>query len=379
MTRQRDQILEGIAAGAPLIGPSTVHIDVTNACNAACITCWDHSPLLDEPRPISWKKQRLERSDFERIVDQLEAIGSVQSVILSGMGDPLVHPDIYQMIQRVKRAGWHVTVLSNLIAADITRLAASGVDQVLAGVHGATPRSYAAFHPGWAEMEFATLCRYLRVLHTAGVATRHVHVINRDNVHEIVDMVQLGHRFGADRVNFKLASLFAGTEQCGITAEQRDWLHTDGIARARSVAEQLGVACNLDLFAAQIDAARSHLRATTPIDEVGCFMGYLYTRITVDQTVLYCCNTQIQVGSLVDDDFSSLWFGPSWQALRTSLRAGHYLTGCDKCGKFEQNVKWSQRFRRHVGDDAWRRASGRALGAAPPSVTRTPPRLRVVK
>ena len=32
-------------------GPRTVHFDVTNACNAACITCWDHSPLLATPAP----------------------------------------------------------------------------------------------------------------------------------------------------------------------------------------------------------------------------------------------------------------------------------------------------------------------------------------
>lgn len=378
MKEHRREILDGIAAGAPRVGPSTVHIDVTNACNAACITCWDHSPLLDAPRPVSWKKQRMERGHFEGIVDQLEELGSVQSVIISGMGDPLVHPDIYEMLARVKRPGWHLTVLSNLIAADIHRLVDSGVDQVLAGVHGASPRTYVAFHPGWTEMEFSTLCRYLRDLSTAGIATRHVQVINRDNAHELVDMVGFGDRFGADRVNFKLASLYGGTEQCAITADQRDDLLRDGIPAARAEADVLGVACNLELFEDQVRAARSHLRATTPINEVGCFMGYVYTRITVDRTVLYCCNTQVEVGSLAADDFASLWFGDAWQRLRGQLRAGQYLVGCDKCGKFEQNVKWSERFREYAGDAAWHAATG-ANADGGPAMPRTPARLRVVK
>src|SRR5688572_25116933 len=109
------EILDGIAAGAPRTGPRTVHIDVTNACNAACITCWDHSPLLHDARSAAWKKRRIELPAFEALVDDLARLGSVKSIILSGMGDPLVHPDIYEMIARIKRHGWHLTVMTNLI------------------------------------------------------------------------------------------------------------------------------------------------------------------------------------------------------------------------------------------------------------------------
>jgi hypothetical protein len=93
---------------------------------------------------------------------------------------------------------------------------------------------------------------------------------------------------------------------------------------------------------------------------------------------LYCCNTQVEVGTLADDDFASLWYGPRWQQLREKLRAGHYLVGCDKCGKFEQNVKWSERFRDDAGDDAWRAAVGLVADDGP-TMPRTPTRLRVVE
>ena len=133
----RKAVLAGIAAGRPSIGPQTIHIDVTNACNAACITCWDHSPLLAAPRAPEWKKRRLELETFRAVVRDAAAMGSVRRLILSGMGDPLVHPDIYTMIREAKDLGWEVTILSNLVAADPDALVASGVDQVLAGVHGA--------------------------------------------------------------------------------------------------------------------------------------------------------------------------------------------------------------------------------------------------
>lgn len=354
-------VLDGIAAGAPLTGPRTVHIDVTNACNAACITCWDHSPLLVEGRSPAWKKRRIDLPMFEELVSDLAAMGSVKAIILSGMGDPLVHPDIYAMLARIKQQGWHLTVMTNLIAADIDRLAPAGVDQFLVGVHGATPTAYSAFHPGWDEREFFTLCSHLRRLMTTGASVRHVQVINRDTAPEFVDMVSFGARFRADRINFKLASLAGGTETCRITEEQRTWLAAEGIPKARALAAQLGVATNLDLFAQQLaagEAEDAHENATVPIADVGCFQGYVYTRITASLDVLYCCNTEVRVGSLDDAGFAELWRGPAWQALRDRMRRGDYMAGCERCGKFEQNVAWSKRVREELGEAVWREVTG---------------------
>ncbi|MEZ4219738.1 MAG: radical SAM protein [Polyangiaceae bacterium] len=341
----RERVLQGIAAGKPGTGPLTVHVDVTNACNAACITCWDHSPLLTQPRSAQWKRMRMEGAVFRRLIEELDALGSLQAVILSGMGDPLVHPEIYDFARVVKDRGKHLTLLTNLVAADIERLALSQVDQLLVGVHGASARSYLAFHPGFTEKHFNELCRYLRVLAQVGTTMRFVNVIDKDNAHELCDMVRFGKEFGAARVNFKLASLYAGTEACSVDADQLRTLANESISEAHALAERLGVQTNLDLFEQQVAAAQGSPRATTPIADVGCYMGHVYTRITVEGDVLYCCNTQVRVGHLDDAPFAELWQGAAWQALRKRLALGQYFPGCDKCGKFEQNVKWSERVR----------------------------------
>lgn len=379
MTRkeQRKAVLGGIAAGRPAIGPQTIHIDVTNACNAACITCWDHSPLLATPRPAAWKKRRLELETYRAVIRDAASMGSVRTLILSGMGDPLVHPDIYTMIREAKDLGWEVTVLSNLVAADPEALVASGVDQVLAGVHGASPRTYLAFHPGWEERHFAALCRALRALGRAGIATKHVQVINQDNARDLVEMVKFGHHFGAARINFKLASLDGGTEACGIDSDTLAWLRDSAVDEAHATATRLGVKTNLELFAAQLRGAADHARTTTPMDEVGCFMGYAYTRITVDLDALYCCNTEVHIGSLHDAPLSTLWFGAAWQAQRDALRQGRYAKGCDRCGKFEQNRAWSERVRTELGDATWRAVTGHNEPHAP-ALPRSGPRLPVV-
>ncbi|HMV70199.1 MAG TPA: radical SAM protein [Myxococcota bacterium] len=339
MSGWKERVLAGVAAGRPEVGPSSVHIDVTNGCNAACVTCWDHSPLLTEPRPAAWKRRRLPLDRLEAIVAQLDALGSVRHVVLSGMGEPLTHPDIYAMIAAVKARGWRLTLISNLVAADPERLAAAGVDDLLAGVQGATPDSYAAFHPGWTERHFFDLCAVLRRLSRTSTRVRHVQVINRDTAPEVEAMVRFGHLFRADRVNYKLASLRGGTEGCAMTEDQRAWLLAEGIPRARARAAALRVRTNLDLFERQVAAGG---RATAPMGEIGCFMGYVFTRVTVDEEVLFCCNTEIRVGSLREAAFADLWWGDAWQALRARLAAGGWFPGCDQCGKLEQNVRWSE-------------------------------------
>ncbi len=339
----RESALRGMLRGRPEVGPATVHIDLTNACNAACVTCWDHSPLLTVPRSRAWKRRALASDVVRGLLDELAELGSVRRVVLSGMGDPLVHPDAHDLLEATVARGFAVTLMTNLLAADIERVAASGVDTILASVQGVTPATYAAFHPGWTEEHFFTLCRYLRVLARAGVRTKHVQVIDRDTAEELVPMVRFGARFRAARVNFKLASLTAGTEACGITEAQRDRLLAEDVPAAREAARALGVTTNLDLFERQLRAARGDLRATVPIEDVGCWMGFVYTRVTAEQDVLYCCNTEVRVGSLKEASFAELWAGPRWQTLRDRLGRGEYYPGCARCGKFEQNAKWAER------------------------------------
>jgi MoaA/NifB/PqqE/SkfB family radical SAM enzyme len=220
----RDPVLRGIVAGRPEVGPVSVHLDVTNSCNAACGTCWDHSPWLTQPRSAAWKRRRLPMARFEAITDALAAMGSVRHVVLSGMGEPLTHPDIYAMIARTKAIGWDTTVITNLVAADAEALAGSGVDQLLVGVQGVTPATHAAFHPGWNEAQFFAMVAVLRRLMATNTRVRHVQVIDTHTAPELVEMVRFAYRFRADRVNFKLASLRDGTEVVGATAAQRLWM-----------------------------------------------------------------------------------------------------------------------------------------------------------
>ena len=356
--KRRDLTLAGIHLGEPLTGPETVHVDLVNACNTDCVTCWDHSPLLATPRPAAWKRKQARADDVEQLLDDLAALGGLRSVILSGMGEPFVHPEIYEICESVKRRGLHLTVITNLVLADPERVLSIGVDQLLIGIQAASPESYRAFHPSARDGEWDRLLKHLAVFAEAGKRFRHVQVICGTNAHELPAMVRLAARYAADGVTFKLASLKGGTERIAVTAEQRAILAERGLARAREEAERLGVATNLDVFERQLSAGGA---ATAPIQTTGCFAGYAYSRVTVNGDVLYCCDTDVKVGSLSGGTrFSTLWHGPAWQALRERLRSGSYFEGCSRCGKYAWNVALGRAFERAYGTRRLLEVTGRA-------------------
>ena len=349
--------LAGIDAGRPLTGPETIHVDITNGCNTNCITCWDHSPLLLTPRSTGWKRARAEASAVEALLDDALTLGGLRAVIVSGMGEPFTHPDVYRILSAVKARGLHLTVITNLVPADPERVLAIGVDQLLIGIHAASEAAYRAFHPSFQSDEWQVLHRMLARFSAAGRRYKHVQVICRTNAGELAEMVRLAHRYDAEQLNFKLAGLKEGTEAARITEEQRARLVDTWIPEAGALAVELGVVTNLGVFAAQIEAGGE---ATAPIAEVGCFMGYVYARVLVDGTVLYCCNTDVRVGTLAGGArFSDLWSGPAWSALRDRLRRGDYFPSCDQCGKLNQNVKLAERFAAAYGEPRLLAVTGR--------------------
>lgn len=350
--------LRGIAEGRVLTGPQTVHVDLANGCNTNCVTCWDHSPLLNAPRSSGWKRKRVAFEDFSALAEDLASMNSVEALILSGMGDPFVNPDIYRIIEASKRHGWHVTVLTNALLASPSKVLDLGVDMMLISVNGVSPESYVAFHPNLSARDFEHLLSLLETFAHHGKRFKHVQVINAHTAHELPAMVRFASRYAAAHITYKLASLGHGTEQCAISEAQRRRLIDEWIPEAQSEAERLRVNTNLDVFLTQVRAGGL---ATAPVKDVGCFMGWTYARVTVEGKILFCCSTEVEVGSLTEGKFSEQWFGARWNQTRERLMQGHYFRSCAQCGKLNQNVKIGRKVREKLGAPIFFARTGRSL------------------
>lgn len=71
----------------------------------------------------------------------------VERVVLSGGGEPFMHPRIHEFIAQVKARHLALTIISNGTLCDFDRLARLGVNQMLINTSAATADTYVAYHP----------------------------------------------------------------------------------------------------------------------------------------------------------------------------------------------------------------------------------------
>lgn len=328
---------EAVPGHAP--GPDSVGVVPTNACNLRCVTCWSYSPLRPELPSADWRRRRLERDTLAALFDDLAALRT-RRVIFTGGGDPLAHPEMLDILADAKAAGLKTTLISNLtLARDPDRLRALRPDTIQANFSGADAPTYRAFHPGRTDDDYARLCRLLTDLADAGSEVKLVFVVCAVNAHALEAAVDQAARMGA-AIQFKAVSVTPDTRSLALDEATRAAILGSGDA-LRAHAARRGVRANVDALLRELSGATPE---RFPIEQVGCRLGRRYARVDAAGTVRYCCNphAELAIGSLHEHRFADLWRGARWEALRARLARDEFLPGCERCGKFDLNLKLAQ-------------------------------------
>ena len=110
--------------------PILVHIIPTRRCNLSCTYCNEYDDF-SKPVPTAEMLHR---------VDRLAELGAL-SVHLSG-GEPLLHPDVDEIVRRIREHGMSAGVLTNgylLNTERIKRLNAAGLDYLQISIDNLAP------------------------------------------------------------------------------------------------------------------------------------------------------------------------------------------------------------------------------------------------
>lgn len=105
-----DKINSFLSIGKTLV---VAELDLTNRCNNHCPACIGRNAGGDE---LSW-------NEIEQIADGLQEL-DCKGVILSGGGEPLLHPQFIQALRLLKEKGLKIGVNTNGLALDEKKAAA---------------------------------------------------------------------------------------------------------------------------------------------------------------------------------------------------------------------------------------------------------------
>ena len=99
------------------IFPKEIVLEVTNACNLSCSHCHFHSSLARKKRPIRF----MHRDTWTKVLLELQNIDTHVSLLTHGAGEPLLHPELYEILQRARKIqGVSIGFMTNGMLLDET-------------------------------------------------------------------------------------------------------------------------------------------------------------------------------------------------------------------------------------------------------------------
>lgn len=188
-----------------------VYVEVINKCNLNCSTCmrnvWD----------VKYGSMSVET--FERILLSFQDLPNKPELFLGGYGEPLSHPCILDMIERAKKLGHRVSLITNgiLLAEQVSRrLIDLKLDMLWVSMDGASPECYSDVRLGDAlPVVIKNLkCLQLQRYQTFGASNWAGYpklgiafVAMQRNIHDLDAVIRLGSRLGA--VEFSISNVLA--------------------------------------------------------------------------------------------------------------------------------------------------------------------------
>jgi MoaA/NifB/PqqE/SkfB family radical SAM enzyme len=196
-----DHVENYIRIHRPVTHLAKVYIEPTNRCNLACSMCMHRT--WDEPQgEMSWEV-------FTSIQDSLKRLTEIPTIFFGGLGEPLSHPKIIDMISQVKAQQAKVELITNGTLLDegcARKLVESGLDRIWISIDGASPDSYADIRLGATLNEVVDNVRRLKRLRSGGHFPKPeigiVFVAMKRNIADLPAVIRLGRKLGAKQFVF---------------------------------------------------------------------------------------------------------------------------------------------------------------------------------
>jgi MoaA/NifB/PqqE/SkfB family radical SAM enzyme len=193
--------------------PQEVYVQLSRRCNLRCTMC-GHA---------SWMSNSgfMERDTFERILAETKKAGIRSLVVLSGQGEPLLHPHVFEFLELAVAEGFDVSMVTNgtpLTPERIDRLAQVGLGHLQFSFAGFDKATYEATYVG---AKFEKVVENMRGL--AAAFRRHqsrtvfsVKAVCTDPSREFVEKTrQFVRAQGVERIATVMPNNFGGIVEVG--------------------------------------------------------------------------------------------------------------------------------------------------------------------
>ncbi|HEX7445131.1 MAG TPA: radical SAM protein [Methanothrix sp.] len=283
--------------------------ETTAACNLSCRYCRACATPSPDPDELS----------LEEALAFLGSIAPLQPMLILSGGEPLLRPDLFQIIRHAVSLGLRVSLASNgtLITPEVAdKIAAAGVSRVSISLDGASAEKHDQSRgPG-------TFCSALNGMENlrGNVDFQVNFTVTKKNESEISNIFDLAEKVGAKALHFFfLVPTGRGQEEDQISPERQE----ERLMQIDRERAQRGI----DV---QVTCAPQYARLAKPgigRGKGGCLAGKNFVFVSRRGDVYPCGYFPLRVGNIRDQNFVEIWENsPELLALRERKLEG-------KCGR----------------------------------------------
>jgi len=317
--------------------PAILYIETTNRCDSLCQTCIRTFQTLEPPKDLTL-------AELMRIVDQVPRL---TRVLLHGIGEPLLNPELFRMIAYLKGRG--VTVVFNSDAIGLSEkkrhhLIESGLDELRVSMDAATPETYRAIR-GVATfdrvVENVTALGELKKVCAAVLPKISLwFTVMKKNLEELPLFIRLAGKMGAAHVNVQRLVHYGE----GLAVQEQSVYGTLSAMEETLLAEASRLSRELGI----VLCASGN---TTPVESLtpeererpwsGCQRPWTLSYITANGNVLPCCISpwtakdyrNLILGNVFTQPFADIWNGERYRDFRIRFESDEAPDPCRGCGR----------------------------------------------
>jgi len=324
------------------VEPICLYLETTNRCNLLCTTCPRTFEDLEPPADMSWNL-------FTSIVDQLPKI---TRVVLHGVGEPMMVPDLPRMIRYLKDRGSYVLFNTNgtlLTARKGRELIDSGLDELRVSLDAAERESFKVVR---GRDMFDRIVRNVRALVAAqqalGATSPRVSLWLtglKETIDQLPGFVRLAHRIGVPEIHLQRLVYFPDSQGLARAEstlfERLDQGEGDQIRAAEELAGTLGVSFNAS---GATEPGTSLKKSGSAQPWSLCRRPWTLMYFTAHGRAIPCCIAPFSMrgydtftlGNATQESLRSIWNGERYQEFRRALLSDQPPKACANCG-----LRWS--------------------------------------
>lgn len=301
--------------------PYAAIVETGNTCNFKCATCPTPHHLIYERR----QPQQMSLEKFQKIIDHIK--NYVHIVYLYNSNEPLLNPDIAQMIKYASDRNLHTMISTNasLLGEEKSRaLLNSGLGEIRFALDGLDKQSFEAFRVGGNFEQVIGNIRRFCVLKQEMKKRRPIitlqFILNRYNQEQVPEIKKFAKEINADKLYIKpfILSPYAYNKEERETLARKFFptkdIYDDEIVYTKD---------NYDLVPKKIPKKCKAVKR-------------VFTVLAEGDMVMCCFDLfgDYAYGNLADNNFEALWFSDKGKKIR-NLAYKRFFPLCQKCGNIE--------------------------------------------